>query len=315
MSHPMKSLISRLAIHGDFWLRYLDLGVRICPWYLEPVILSSFSVFFYITCVPTRKAVLANMKVLFPDDSFWQRHWRVYRVIQDFGWSLGDSANVRCGNEIIDWEIEGLEHLDGLAAEPGGALVLTAHMGSYDLAGQLFAARLKRPLHIVRVPERNAKSQSYVAADRDMDPAGHFVVHYNQPGNMLAVELTKLLNEGELVAIQGDRVLFDVAPQTTPFSPGFEWRLPKGPFLLGAVSRKPVYPIFIARVGWRRYRVSANEPFRWPDGRVDRLALQEMMTRWWSSELKEAILRNWHQWFVFESVFTAVNTESGGPNR
>ena len=178
-------------------------------------------------------------------------------------------------------------------------------MGSYDLAGQLFADRLQRPLHIVRVPERHAESQTYAADARHSHPSGQFIVHYNQPGNMLAVELTRLLADGEVVAIQGDRILFDVAPENLDFCEGYQWRLPKGPFLLGVVSRCPVFPLFIARVGWRRYRITAGPPFECPEGRFDKNDWRQRMASWWSTQLAAAVRTHWRQWFVFEPAFVA----------
>ena len=79
---------------------------------------------------------------------------------------------------------------------------------------------------------------------------------------MLGVELARLLGEGNIVAVQGDRVMFDVSPMDVEVEPGLHMRLPKGPLFLARATRAPCYPLFITRDGWRRYRVTVHAPSR-----------------------------------------------------
>jgi lauroyl/myristoyl acyltransferase len=295
--------LARFGLYGDVWLRGLTLGIRITPWFLEPLLVAFYSLLFYGIAAPARAALLANLRVLHPTAGLIQRHIRAWQVLWNFAWSLVDAARARDGQQVLDWEIHGLAHLDQLASHAGGAIVLTAHMGSYDLAAPLFASRLRRRLHLVRAPERQAQSQAYASQHRDHLDTDWCVTHYNEPGNLLAVTLASLLKEGQLVALQGDRILFDVAAIHLPFNSDQEWRLPKGPFLLGMVARAPLFPIFITRTGWRRYAVTALAPWFWPEGRFDKTGVQEEAAKWWSQRLAEVVRTQSSQWFVFEPVF------------
>lgn len=299
----MRSLLSRLNVYGDFWMRYLFFGARHCPWFLEPVIAWSMGAAFFVALKKARFSVAANLAVIRPGRTLWQYVEDTFRVIQNFGWTLTDMAHVRQGHEIIDWEIVGQPYLDPLAGAGTGAIILTAHMGNYDVAAPLFARRLKRRIHIVRVPDRHAETQEFMKDRRTENLSECLTVHYNEPGGMLAVELARLLQEGELVAIQGDRVLFDVSAQPVEFRDGIEWQLPRGPFLLSLVARVPIVPVFIVRMGWRRYRVIAGEPFVWKGDPRDRAGAQDTAAKWWSACLREVVQQHWYQWFVFERVF------------
>lgn len=299
-----RKFLSRLSIYGDFWPRLLSLAARVTPWFLEPLLLALYSTLFYVACGPARRALLHNLQVLFPNDSLLIRHARALRVIWNFACTLTDAAHIRADHDIIDWEIDGLDHLNTLSQIPSGAVILTAHMGNYDLAAPLFAARLQRKLHLVRAPERHQESQAYASTQRDHMNADWCVIHYNEPGNMLAVKLTSLLKENQIVAIQGDRILFDVAATTLPFSTSHDWHLPSGPFVLGLVSRAPLVPLFITRSGWRRYRVTAHPPYHWPEGRLDKATALRDAELWWSHLLSQTVRQHWHQWFVFEPAFT-----------
>lgn len=307
---PWRRWLARLSIYGDFWLRYLTLGVAFCPWFIEPLLVGVYTTFFYLLCAPARRALCRNLAVLFPDDRMVTRHARAWRVMWNFAWSLVDAAHARAGRDVIDWEVAGFTHLDELANSRRGALILTAHMGSYDLAAPLFARGIKRPLHLVRAPERQPESQDYASRQGFHQHAeSGVVVHYNEPGNMLAVKLAALLGENEIVAIQGDRILFEVAAMKLPFSDTHEWNLPKGPFLLGMVSRCQLLPLFITRSGWRRYRVTALPPYRWPEGRLDKEAALREAALWWSDRLAGMIRGHWKQWFVFEPAFSAKSQQ------
>ena len=173
----------------------------------------------------------------------------------------------------------------------------------YDVAAPLFARRLKRRIHTVRTPDRDPETQEYMKRRREADTSEWMTIHYNEPGGMLAVELTKLLQEGEFVAIQGDRILFDVSAQEAEFRDGIQWQLPRGPFMLSLVARVPIVPVFIIRLGWRRYRVAAGAPFEWKGDLRDRTGAQDAAVKWWSQCLREAVEQHWYQWFVFERVF------------
>jgi phosphatidylinositol dimannoside acyltransferase len=308
----MKAWLRRFGVYGDIWLRYLSLGAKITPWFLEPVVVAVFSVFFYLVSGNPRRALLDNMAVLFPKARLLERHQRAFRVVWNFAATLADAAHTRNGHDVINWEIDGLEHLDALAGSPSGVMILTAHMGNYDLAAPLFAERLRRPIHIVRAPERDVRSQDFSSGQRDQAAAGWFVVHYNRPGGMLAVELTRCLKDHQVVAIQGDRILFDIAPTLLPFDETHDWHLPKGPFLLAQVASCPVFPLFITRTAWRCYRITALSPYESRENGMDRALQREELAIWWSTLLATQVRRSWNQWFVFESAFIPRNT-GGNP--
>lgn len=302
----MPPLLRRFHVYGDFWLRYLFLGARVCPWFLEPVAAWSVGAMFFLALKKARHAVAANLAIIRPGLSLWQYVKDTFRVIQNFGWTLTDMAHVKLGDDVIDWEISGRQHLDPLATLPTGAIILTAHMGNYDVAAPLFARQLQRRIHTVRTPDRDAATHDFMKQRREEHGAGWMTVHYNEPGSMLAVELTKLLQAGEFVAIQGDRILFDVSAQDLEFRDGIQWRLPRGPFMLALVARVPIVPVFIIRLGWRRYRVVAGAPFEWKGDPRDRTGAQDAAAKWWSTCLREAVQKHWYQWFVFEPAFRRV---------
>jgi predicted LPLAT superfamily acyltransferase len=304
----LKNLLRRLSAHGDLWLRYLHWGARHCPWFMEPMYIFAFAVMFWIFLGSQRRAVAANLAVLLPGSSPVANQFRVIRVFWNFAWSLVDQAHARHGNKCIHWEITGDTYLALLEQEKKGAVLLTAHMGNYDVAAPLFAERLQRPIHMVRAPEREKKSQEFQAAQLEKEPKAGFVVHYNEPGNMLGMELARAIQDGGVVAIQGDRILFDVSPMEVNYREGVTWQIPRGPFLLALVTKALIHPIFIIRMGYRRYRVLAAKPIEVQlQADRDKEAAQRLAAEKWSAVIRGVMERHWRQWFVFENAFHSAD--------
>ena len=197
-----------------------------------------------------------------------------------------------------------MSHLQALENATHGAILMTAHMGNYDVAAPVFAPRFRQKIHMVRTPERQKESQEFQHKLRVK--SGAFEVHYNEPGSMLGVELAKCLGEGDIVAIQGDRILFDVSPVVVQFDERQTWQLPRGPFMLALVAGATIHPMFIVRTGYRIYRIEAYPPILMDRSREARSAAQQLAAQQWSDVLKKTIVRHWSNWFVFERVFETL---------
>src|SRR5260370_9276869 len=183
---------------------------------------------------------------------------RVLRVFAKFGWSLTDAKAYRMSKARFRYELEGGRFLDQLAAARGG-IVLTAHMGNYDLRAALFAEKFHRGIRMVRAPEPDALTAEHVDLALQQSSAGAVKVGYSSDGTSLAFDLLNALRGGEIISIQGDRVVGDVARAPVRFFDHGVF-LPTGPFVLSLASQTPIYPLFIIRTCYRRYKIIARQP-------------------------------------------------------
>src|SRR6185436_4022249 len=135
----------RFAVRGVFWRRYLDFALLNVPFYLQPILLIFWTIFFYFFAAPARRALLGNVAVIFPGSSSWQNHLRAFRTLLNFAWTITDAANFKLNQAEFDYDITGAEFLDQLGAARG-AIALTAHMGNYDLGAALFAQKFNRQI-------------------------------------------------------------------------------------------------------------------------------------------------------------------------
>ncbi|MEM1085918.1 MAG: hypothetical protein AAGI48_17550 [Verrucomicrobiota bacterium] len=299
----------RLGLFGDLPTRFLARGLRGTPWFVEPLLIPVWTALFFLLAGEQRRAIAGNLSALFPGWSGLRAWCGAYRVFLNFALTYVDAMRVETGTGEMDWVIDGLEAFEQLSGSKEGCLILTAHMGNYDLAAPLFSERFGRTVFAVRAPEREPEMQAIKEAElREKERRNPlFRTLYNDGGEMLGVELARLLNEGKVVAVQGDRVVFEVSPMETEVRPGLMMRLPRGPMILARVTGAPCFPLFILRDGWRRYRVRVFPPLELPPRK--RGPGEDPGLDVWTKALLDVVVPNWMQWLVFEPVF---RREKGG---
>ena len=291
----MSSRLNRFAIRGVVWRELLASCARNLPSFTEPWMVWWWSAFFLFLWPAGRRDVMRNYAAIFPRDSWFRRLMRTYSLFVNFAWTFEETMRFQEKKTLVDWELEGLENFRELEKTPG-AIILTAHMGNYDLGAYFFTEKMKRPLHVVRVPEQDQMTEAHSSARRT---AENLTVSYNTSADALAIDLLTELRNGRFVAIQGDRVVGNVARITTTLF-GQETELPSGPFALATIARVPLFPLFVVRTGFRSYRVIVRKKIEClPTGRARDAAIRQAMNEW-RLTLESIIRSYWFQWFVFK---------------
>ncbi len=292
-----------MGIFGDLPSRFLRHSLAIAPWFLEPVLIPGWTALFFLIAKKQRRAVASNLRALHPTWGKWRARRGAWRVFLNFATTYVDGLRCETGTGSVDWRIEGLTAFEELAARRDGCIVLTAHMGNYDIAAPMFSERFGRTLHAVRAPEREPEMQAVRERELRENEARHprFRTVYNSDDKLLGIELARLLAEGDIVAVQGDRVVFDVSPMDVEVEPGLVMRLPRGPLFLARATGAPVYPLFIERTGWRRYQVTVLPTLDLPPRRRGPDAEGEKA---WAEAILAIVRERWAQWYVFEPVLS-----------
>jgi lauroyl/myristoyl acyltransferase len=294
------SRLGRFAVKGVFWRQYLDWAVVNLPFFFYPVPLVFFTIFFFFFAAPARRSIVANLAVVLPGSSRTMNYLRAFRTLYNFAWTLSEAAIHRIVQEEFAYEIVGANWLEELGAAPG-AIVLTAHMGSYDLGAAVFAEKFHREIRIVRAPEPDRRTAEHLSAALEKAGESGVKVDYNTAGALLSFDLLKALRDGEIVSIQGDRADERVA-QVKARLFGHEVLLPNGPFVLGLIAQVPIYPLFIARAGCRSYQIIVREPIRLANTGEREQDLARGVNEW-CDVLQEIVASRWDQWFAFTPVF------------
>lgn len=276
------------------------LPVRFCEWLCGPSALV-----FYLLLAQHRHVLLQNISALHPHLDGWSRWFMGLAVFRQFALTYLDRLFHLHFKRPIEWDLPELTLLEQMQAEQGGVLIFTAHSGNYDVGAALFAEKFGRPVHIVRVPERTEDLQEIRAAElKQVEKSqSQLHVHYNTTADAhLGLELCRLLQQGDVVAVQGDRVVMDVSSLTIEHG-GVRFELPRGPLILAEVTRCTCYPIFLTRTGSCRYRIHITEPFVRRGERLDTAVIANR----WLNVLHPFVALHTDQWFVFEPLLTRVS--------
>jgi lauroyl/myristoyl acyltransferase len=292
-------------VFGDLPARLMLQALRVVPWFLEPVLIGGWTLLFFGMARAQRQAVAGNLRALHPGWGAWRGRSGASRVFWNFALTYVDAQRCETATGAVDWAVDGRAELEDLAGRTEGCMILTAHMGNYDLAAPVFAARFNRTLYTVRAPEREPETQRLRDSEIQRKEARNplFRTLYNKDGNLLGVELARLLGEGSIVAVQGDRVIFDVSPMEVEVEPGLLMRLPKGPLFLARATGAACFPLFIVRDGWRRYRVVALPEVKLPPRKRGG---DEEAGKVWAKTILDVVRMHWQQWYVFEPLLTRV---------
>ena len=284
----------RFLVRGVFWRQFIRFANLHLPSWIEPVVVGFWCAFFLLWR-PVRRGVMRNLKVIKPGSLTIANFFRCYRTFWNFAWTLCDTGLFRERGMIPDWEFTGYQHFQAMQAA-GGAILLTAHMGSYDLGAHLFAEQSGHRIVMVRAPERDPETRAYEEKQQWSEAR----IEFNVKASDLAIDLLQTVRDGGIIAIQGDRVAGDIAHlKSTLF--GKPASFPTGPFALAMAAQAPIYPVFIVRTGRRRYRVIAYPPITVPSTRDRQAAFSEALESW-RVLLEEVIGKWWFSWFAFEEI-------------
>jgi KDO2-lipid IV(A) lauroyltransferase len=216
-------------------------------------------------------------------------------VFERFAMCFADLLSTnRAGGPLDRWvrAVEGTERVDRAVAGGRGLVVLTAHLGNWELGGRLLAARLRRPTHVVMAPEADP------GLDRVLRRPGEALDHRTLRSPTDALALVAALRRGEIVALQGDRALGDGHDVAVDLF-GAPALLPVGPFVLARAAGVKVLPAFCALGDDLRYLVIVAEPIGvGAGGEEEALAA-------WARTLQDVVRRFPTQWFNFYDVWRA----------
>ena len=188
-----------------------------------------------------RKAVRASrdyLRRLSDREPGW---WEVYRHLLRFAFVALDRIFLLKGKtRAFRWTRTGHHHLEELKAQKQGAILLGAHLGSFE-AMRLGGADRDIPINIVGHFE-NARMVN--ALFRRINPSiAARVIHVGQPPIDLMIAIRGRLENGELVAMLADRVGLRERSVVVDFL-GKPAHFSAGPFLVAATMKVPIYLTF-----------------------------------------------------------------------
>ena len=215
----------------------------------------------------------------------YMNHYRFGQIILDrFAIYAGQHVHV---------EIEHNEYYRELVARPGGFIMVSSHVGNYELAGYTLRPEEKRFFALVYAGEKETVMQNrakcFAGNNIEMVPVLRDMSHL--------FTANRALIEGNIVGMPGDRLFGSQKSVRCDFL-GASARFPLGPFALAVQRNVPMRSIFVMKESAKRYRILI-ERIDTGDERLPKHQRMEQAARSFAAHLEHIVRRYPTQWFNY----------------
>lgn len=300
-----------------------ELSLRFIVWSIRKlgeaptrILLVPIAVYFCLFAPTARRASRAYLERL---DRFQERPPRsiglrdFYRHVYMFAEILLDRFALWAGGkDKFTIDLHGREHMEPLVAAGRGALLIGAHLGSFDML-RLIADQAGIPVNVIMY---TGNAEKVNAAFEALDPDCNLrVIDIDPTSTRAAFEIRSCAQRGEFVAILGDRPPLGGSRPRVRYADFLGRRAPfsEGPFLIAMALRLPVILTVALKTGPHRYdayleTLATNEsvPVR------ERGAAVQAQIERFAAALEKYCQRAPMQWFNFYDFWAgAAEAESG----
>jgi len=279
-----KTSLRIFGLRGAYGLLYI-----VCSYYL----------LFDRTAV---RAALAYLRRRFPDHGYWRQRVDVYRLFISQGVTLIDRYYLMYGGPGMRSSLLGMEQLTDLLASGQGFILLTAHLGNWQVV-MTALSRFNRKVRLVMRPEDNPALAETLKISAN---AGN--VSIISPEGTLGgvVEIMEALKNGDIVSIMGDRS-YSFSAVDVRFL-GDPARFSCGAFHIAATARCPVVVLLSAKTGTYDYEVNVAAVFepRYQPGAPKKDQLKNWVQAF-AGVMERYVARYPYQCFLFHDLWGEVD--------
>lgn len=179
----------------------------------------------------------------------------IYRNYYSFGQVLLDKIAIMAGFKTrLNFTFDGEDYLTKMVENKTGGLLISAHVGNFEMAGYMFR-RLNTTVNIIMYDAEHEKVKDYLSSVINRN----FNIIVIREDNSHIYEINKALSEKQIVCIHGDRFLQGSKTITAEFL-GEKAKFPTGPFYMAMKYNVPVSFVFAMKGGRNIYHFSATPP-------------------------------------------------------
>jgi len=128
-----RRLLGPFYVTGVFWYRFHAFGVRVIPEWAFGTAIALFASFFFLVLGNIRRAITKNLEAVLGPCGFVERQRRTFRTLWIFSWCLSERYERLVTDHPFTIDAEGEEVWRELNRQGGGLIMLTAHLGSWEV--------------------------------------------------------------------------------------------------------------------------------------------------------------------------------------
>jgi predicted LPLAT superfamily acyltransferase len=236
-------------------------GYQIFVWILKKFgvlpayfLLRFVAFYFFITSTKANKQIVSlyRRKLGY---SWLSAVRMLYKNAYLLGQSIIDKVVVMSGiKNAFTYEFDGEENLREIASLKKGGILLSAHIGNWDIAGHLLK-RLETRINIVMFDGEHEKIKEYL--DNIIGEKAVNLILIKEDLSHI-YEISEAFKNNELVCMHADRFVEGNKTITANFL-GEKARFPIGPFVLAATFKVPVSFVFAVKESNLHYHLFASK--------------------------------------------------------
>ena len=229
----------RHRFEGPVYRRIMMFGIKSFSHPMQRATMPFWAGIFYVLVPRARRTVEANLERVAGPASPVETKARSFRLFVNYAQSITNMYCLHAGQPVpVEAQTIGQEHIFALQKEKRGAIVVTGHLGFWQIAPILMQRKSYPPLTMAMAEEPNAGTAEWERQFREK-----FKIVYTTSSPFATLELASVLRRGELVGMQMDRfaggphVMLPFCGRPAPF--------PLGPATLARATGTPLLPTFI----------------------------------------------------------------------
>lgn len=186
----------------------------------------------------------------------FKSYLKMYQNYYQFGQSILDKVAVMAGfTKSLSYEFDGEHYLTEMVTNKSGGILLSAHIGNWEIAGHLLK-RLNTTINIVMYDGEYQKLKDYLS-----DVIGQRKVNIIPVRDDIShiFHIGKALRNKEIICMHADRFIQGNKVITGNFM-GEAADFPLGPFTIATHLKVPVSFVFAMKEKATHYHLSATPP-------------------------------------------------------
>ncbi len=246
-----------MNLYNSVSLFFINLLTLLVPRLLFPPCAALAGGFFYLLLGGKRRIIRKNLRIITGRQDVERLVIATFYKFS-LNWTdvmlmirlRGDKLFSLIGRRI------GREHLDAALAQGNGAILISPHLGNWELGG-LGLADLGYKINVLTFREPEERVNELRERVRSERGIGFIYVDRNDTSPLAIIEAVNALRRNEILALLGDR---DGSSHTATMDYfGRPAEIPLGAAYLAMASGAPVFPVFVPLEG-RQYATIMEEP-------------------------------------------------------
>ena len=189
--------------------------------------------------------------------SWFKSKKMVFRSYYTFGQTIIDKISISAGmRNKFSYEFDGIETLKNLLAEKKGGVLISAHIGNFEIAEHFLGdIDIDFQINLVTTDLEHSAIKNYLESVTQK-PTVKFIIIREDLSHIF--EINAALSKNELVCFTGDRY-FEGTKSLSEKILGEEANFPAGPFLIASRLKVPVVFVYVMKEPNLHYHLYARE--------------------------------------------------------